>query len=215
MISSLVSYSRRHIHEEIPGLLNAIFDLPPAMGDIPTIMHIDDSAYYKPDLDGNQDKIRVSSEEIVRSLVHMHTTSQLAWNIDQHPALFCLPNEQVTLETLRNRHAEKIEEALRKQRKWFRALVQIADDDWQQLRRHNMISDIQRTAARELGLTREWLLTIEDEENTVKEACPFCGTGLLDPSAPICPTCGKIHNPAKLRELELRLNPPATPAKPS
>jgi glucan phosphoethanolaminetransferase (alkaline phosphatase superfamily) len=134
----------------------------------------------------------------------MHITSQLLYRVDQHPALFAIPNEAVTQETLKKKYQHQVDEALAKQRQWFIALINLADDDWQQLHNHRMISDIQRTAAKELGQKREWIMVIDDEMD-MPMGCPFCGTNLLDPTAPICPTCGKVHDPAKLAALEKRL----------
>lgn len=212
MFSSLVSFARRDILETIPGLQTSDYFLPASQGSIPSILLVNDSHYYKPDIEGRQDMVFVPSEQIVRSLVHMHITSQLAYAPDQHPAIFCVPNESVSVESLTMPHyKELIDRTKAAQRKWFVTLVRIADDDWQTLRRHGMISNIQRTAARELGLQREWLMEIEDE--TEKQGCPFCGTELLNPTAPICPSCGKVHNPARMAELEkmLGLNTPVTP----
>jgi hypothetical protein len=199
-MSSLISYAKRDIFETIPGLQRATFDLPASMENIPTIIHVDDSHYFKPDIDGHQDRVFVPSEQIVKSVVHMHITSQLLYKVDQHPALFCIPNIAVSLEDLKQ-YGDLVLGAIEKQRRWYVALVQLADDDWQLVHRHNVISDIQRTAARELGLTRDWLIEIQDE--TGKGSCPFCGTGLLNSDAPICPTCGKVHNPTRMAELEL------------
>jgi hypothetical protein len=202
MKSSLVSYAKRDIFETIPGMLIASYSLPASQNGIPTILHVDDSAYYKPDLDGNQDSVYVPSSQIVESIVHMHITSQLNYRVDRHPALFAIPNEEITFDSLREKYAATIAINLQRQKAWFASLVQLADDDWQQAHRHNMISDIQRTAAMELGLEREWLVKVQDEEERRANACPFCGTGLLNVNAPICPTCGKVHNPARLKEIE-------------
>jgi len=199
MTSSLISLAKRDILEEIPGLQYGHYPIPAAKDGVPSILLIEDSYYYKPDIDGNQDKLLVASRQIAESIVHMHITSQLGYRPDRHPALFCVPDEEVTIKTLEINHKDKIKDVLTKQHNWFTALVQIADDDWQQAHKHNMISDIQRTAARELGLKRDWLMQIADE---TRSNCPFCGTGLLDINAPICPTCGKVHNPERLRQIE-------------
>jgi len=201
MSSSLVSFSKRDIHETLPGLQFAdyhIYANPKG-----AILHVEDSSYYKPDLDGHQDSVFVPSQQIVESIVHMHKTSQLAYKEGQHPALFCVPNKRVTMEQVEKEYKELLNNALSAQRRWFIALVKIADDDWQRAHVHQGISDIQRIAARELGLKRDWLMTVETETDIA--GCPFCGTNLLNPEAPICPTCGKIHNPVAYKALEAKL----------
>lgn len=207
MTSSLISYARRDIHEHIPGMQVSDYVLEKCEEDVPTILHVNDSYYFKTDVDGNQDRVFVPSEQIVKSLVHMHLTSQLAFKPDplQGPALFCVPNRAINKSDFGDPEVKK--EALAAkiaQKRWFVALVKIADDDWQQYKAHRMVSDIQRVAAKELGLKRDWLMVVDNESPT--EECPFCASKLLNPNAPICPNCGKVHNPAKLAELEARLS---------
>lgn len=205
MISSVVSFSRMPINEEMPGMQFGLYSLPPSIGTIPSILHVQDSYYYKPDIDGMQDRVLVVSPQIVESIVSMHVSSQLQAGPDSHPAVFALPNEEVTVDDVLSKFKSQAKIALEKQRNWFKSLVMLADDDWQRLKNHRMISDIQRIAARELGLEREWLMA---EMDIVHVECPFCGSDLLNPDAPICPHCGKVHNPAKLAELEARLAGP-------
>jgi len=204
MTSSVISFSKREIHEEIPGMQNAIYRIEPCVSFAePSILYIEDSFHYKPDIDGNQDRVLVQSAEIAKSIAHMHTTSQIISKPGQCPAVFAIENEKITADELFKKYKPLVDQHLRNQRTWYEALVRLADDDWQQVRKHRMISDIQRTAARELSLEREWLSAVLDEE---KNACPFCGTDLLSVDAPICPNCGKVHNPIKLAELEASIN---------
>ena len=201
MISTVASFSKRGVNEEIPGMYNAFYRIPPIDGALPNLLHVGDSFYYKPDLDGRQDSVHVPSEQIARSVVHMHVTSQILYRVDQHPAIFCIPNRELTVEQVMTEFKGEVKELLEKQKRWYIALVQLADDDWQHAKKHQMISDIQRTAAIELGLSRDWLMDIQDED---VRSCPFCGTGLLNPEAPICPACNKVHNPARMAELEAK-----------
>jgi hypothetical protein len=202
MISTVVSLARRAVYEEIPGMQHSTYTIPACDDNRPRILHVSDSFYYKPDLDGNQDRVMVSSEQLANSVVDMHISSQLLYRVDQHPALFAISNREVDAEGALTEFKAECREALKKQKQWFVALVRLADDDWQTAKKHRMISDIQRTAAIELGLKRDWLNAVMDED---QENCPFCGTGLLNPMAPICPTCGKVHNPEKLAALEAKM----------
>lgn len=199
MISSVVSFSKVDIYEQMPGMMIADYHISPE-----SVLHVEDSFYYKPDLEGNQDRIPVTSEQLALSLVNMHLTSQLEYRPGQHPAVFAVPNMEVkNIDDAKKRYQIETLTALNAQRKWFGALIKLADDDWQQLHRHNMISEIQRIAARSLGLKREWLVVLDEEK--IESDCPFCGSDLLNPLAPICPKCGRVLNAAKVKELELRL----------
>lgn len=212
MTSTLVSFSKTGIREVLPGMQIANYSLD-AGGKEGIVLHVQDSHYYKPDLDGKQDRVFVPSAQIAESLVRMHITSQLEYKeLEQHPAVFAIPDRELTVEQVKKEFAQKILEALKCQRKWYIALVRIADDDWARLKRHSMISEVQRIAARELGLKREWLVVTDEE---TKLGCPFCGTNLLDPEAPICPTCGKVHNPQRLKDIELKLGVTAVKEPPT
>lgn len=205
-VSSVVSFSRLEIFETLPGMEIATYRLAPSIGMTPTILYVSDTYYYKPDIDGKQDRVFVPSKQVAESIVHMNITSQLGYRVDAHPAVFAVPEQEVNTKYVINELRSKTDEMLKRQRKWFAALIKMADDDWQIAHRHGMISDIQRKAAREAGLQREWLLTIDDEMEAVKKIeCPFCGQGLLNPDAPICPSCQKVHNPVKMKEVEARM----------
>lgn len=211
MTSSVVSFSKREIYEEIPGMHNAVYRIPPCVSFAePSILFVEDSFYHKPDIDGNQDRVLVQGAEIAKSIAHMHTTSQIISRPDQCPAVFAIENEAITADTLFKKYKTVVDFHLKNQRRWYEALVRLADDDWQQVRKHRMISDIQRTAAKELSLDREWLNAVLDED---KASCPFCGTDLLNSDAPICPSCGKVHNPARLAELEASIKARMEPVK--
>jgi len=212
MPSSVISLAKTPIREEIPGMQGGIYEIPACENNKPYILIIEDSFYFKPDIDGHQDMVIVPSYQIAMSVVQMHLSSQLAFKLGQHPALFAVPHVVVREDDLKN-YKDKIAEMLAAQKAWFIALVRMGDDDWQVSHRHNMISDTQRMAARELGLERPWLETFSTIEELQETKCPFCGTGLLNVDAPICPTCGKIHNPVRLAELEKKLTKELTSAK--
>lgn len=201
MPSTVVSFCRRPVREEIPGMQDANYFLPAAIGKEPVLLNVSNSYYYKPDLDGNQDRILVQSNEIANCIVHMHLTSQLMYRVDRHPALFWVP-EEITPDDVMHKFESKVNEVLQSQKNWFQALVRLADDDWQTLPKHRMISDLQRTACKELGLSRPWLNSVPDE---AKVTCPYCGSDLLDSVAPICPHCSRVINPARLAEIEAML----------
>lgn len=207
--STLVSFSRRDIFEEIPGLACAFYSIP-AHEDAsrPSLLTVGDSYYYKPDIEGNQDHVFVPSAQIANGVVTMHITSQLGFRQDAHPAIFAIEDVEVDEKTLFDKYKKEVNAALAKQKNWFLHLVRMADDDWQIAQRHNMISDIQRTAARALGLERPYLLTVEFENI---EDCPFCAKSLIKADAPICPNCGRVINPEKMAEIEKRLG--ITPAQ--
>jgi len=82
--------------------------------------------------------------------------------------------------------AEEIEEARKKLEAFQKRLVEAADLEWE--RSHNMmfITDLERRAARELGLEKPWLY----DPKPMAE-CPACAEK-IKPGVAVCRTCGAI-----------------------
>lgn len=76
------------------------------------------------------------------------------------------------------------------QNKWFRNLIDIADDSWSKTRSPLGISDLQRFACRGLDYKRDWLNPLPSE---VINKCPVCKSGIND-GALKCIACGHILN---------------------
>ncbi len=88
---------------------------------------------------------------------------------------------------------------------FYRNLVATADKEWE--RTHNVvfISDLQRRAARELKLEKEW-----SYEPQQRIDCPACGEK-LKPGVAVCRVCGAVLDRAKAQQFGLGAQ--ATPAQ--
>jgi len=80
---------------------------------------------------------------------------------------------------------------------FYRNLVAAADKEWE--RTHNVvfISDLQRRAARELKLEKEW-----SYEPQQRIDCPACGEKLR-PGVAVCRVCGAVLDRAKAQQFGL------------
>jgi hypothetical protein len=80
---------------------------------------------------------------------------------------------------------------------FYRNLVAAADKEWE--RTHNVvfISDLQRRAARELKLEKEW-----SYEPQQRIDCPACGEK-LKPGVAVCRVCGAVLDRAKAQQFGL------------
>ena len=105
------------------------------------------------------------------------------------PGLFWAPGHVVVKQI-----EDEIAEADQKQTNWFKALVKLADDDWNKYRQHKTISDIQRYAGNYLKLERPWML---DNEIVLQlSECPSCFEK-VNPKAIVCSHCRFVLDEAR------------------
>ena len=92
---------------------------------------------------------------------------------------------------------EELVDARKKLEAFHRRLVETADLEWE--RSHNMmfITDLERRAARELGLEKPWLYDPKPMAD-----CPACGEKIR-PGVAVCRTCGAILERGKAAKFGL------------
>jgi len=92
---------------------------------------------------------------------------------------------------------EELADARKKLDEFHRRLVEVADLEWE--RSHNMmfITDLERRAARELGLEKPWLYDPKPMAD-----CPACGEKIR-PGVAVCRTCGAILDREKAAKFGL------------
>ena len=92
---------------------------------------------------------------------------------------------------------EELEDARKKLEAFQLRLVETADLEWE--RSHNMmfITDLERRAARELGLEKPWLYDPKPLAD-----CPACGEK-IKPGVAVCRTCGAILDREKAAKFGL------------
>lgn len=93
--------------------------------------------------------------------------------------------------------AEELADARKKLEAFQLRLVETADLEWE--RSHNMmfITDLERRAARELGLEKPWLYDPKPMAD-----CPACGEK-IKPGVAVCRTCGAILDREKAAKFGL------------
>jgi len=92
---------------------------------------------------------------------------------------------------------EELADARKKLDEFHRRLVEAADLEWE--RSHNMmfITDLERRAARELGMEKPWLYDPKPMAD-----CPACGEKIR-PGVAVCRTCGAILDREKAAKFGL------------
>jgi hypothetical protein len=132
---------------------------------------------------GNIDLV-VPPEEVAASIANDHIRATIHTTEGARPGIFYVRGNFTSAE-IRTKFPAELKKAMTEQDNWFKRLVKVADDTWQRYRRHNMISDQHRDAARSLGLKREWADEMKPE-NTVQ--CVYC-TSIISQDALVCPVC--------------------------
>ena len=85
---------------------------------------------------------------------------------------------------------------------FYRALVAAADREWERSHSYLFIHDLQRRAAANLGLDKEWHYQVRETAE-----CPGCGER-VKPGVAVCKSCGAILDREKALALGL-VQPPA------
>jgi hypothetical protein len=201
-VISLVPFA---IKEVKPQIIPGYFQIPPCKdGDIQCLpvgesIHWMESPFHKmPPI-----KLTETSVAIARSIVNDYIEAQLATDTDVSPGLFWVEGHY-SKERAKEELRDKISLMRERQKRWFINLVKIADDDWAQSHQHKFISDVQRHAARALGMRdREWLTIVLESEMV---QCPMCKE-YVRPDAIIHSACGFIIRPSEYAVLKDRLIP--------
>jgi hypothetical protein len=84
--------------------------------------------------------------------------------------------------------ADELAEARERLALFYASLVNSADKQWERTHNVAFISDLERRAARELRLEKDW-----SYEPTMRNECPACGER-LKPNVAVCRTCGAVLN---------------------
>lgn len=122
---------------------------------------------------------------VAESIIEDYCRAQIAQTPEARPGMF-IANGLVSRTEVPQKWGKELEKARARQKRWFEALVQMADVSWSRDKRHDLILSTMRFAAQQLGLEREWLF------NTgAALKCPACRNG-VDSEAILCGTCGYI-----------------------
>jgi hypothetical protein len=86
---------------------------------------------------------------------------------------------------------DELAEARERLELFYASLVNSADKQWERTHNVAFISDLERRAARELRLEKDW-----SYEPTMRNECPACGER-LKPNVAVCRVCGAVLNREK------------------
>jgi hypothetical protein len=93
--------------------------------------------------------------------------------------------------------AEELSDACRRLEEFQRALVKAADLEWERTKNPMFITDLERRAARQLGLEKPWLYDPKPLAD-----CPVCAEK-IKPGVAVCRSCGAILDREKAAQYGL------------
>lgn len=184
--ATIVSICPFPIDEFKPGLIPSNFHIDPAPdGDISLlVIGTDVKSRMRVPVIGNVIDMNVPAATIARAVIEDRLTGQIYYRPDAKPGLFFVegtyskPEVKITFKA-------NLEEAEHYQTNWFVHLVKLADDDWAKSKQHRYISDMQRYAAKKLGITKDWTISVGE---VTDKRCVACYSP-MHALAVICPTC--------------------------
>lgn len=192
MECTVVNFLPYSMEEVKPGLIPERFYIPASQDGKPGILHVKDARSNLYIRDGRTYPISHSAEEVSKAIVNDYNIAQLEADTTAHPAVFWIFGKiSATALLTDEKYKDTIAEAKQRQNKWFMRLIKRADDDWNKYKQHRMITDIQRYAAQNMGMTnKEWFHSPEPEE-FVK--CPACRS-MVEITSAICHNCKFVVN---------------------
>lgn len=137
-------------------------------------------------------EIPVSSPQVAESIVNDYCNGIFGCDMEQSkPGLFWIPGA-FTADKVKKEFPHLIEQAVERQRIFYRNLIKHADSLWARSNGNPLvISDDMRMAAVELGQRdKDWMA---DHRSAEMVRCNACGS-MKNPKYPVCATCKAIDH---------------------
>ena len=191
------------LHEEKPHILPFVFKIPAAGVEGISILHVEEGISYIPNplieegRPGSTITQITMPSDMAKSIVDDYRSAHIALSEDAEPGIFWVEGRW-EIEEVKRKFKKQIHDCSVKQKNWFRNLVAMADTDWQKNKNMLAVSDLQRHAARALGIKKDWVDPIDFE--TIR--CQWCKAS-ISPEAVKCTACGEIVNADAYRAMKL------------
>ena len=191
---TIVSLIPIKIEETKPGMVPDTFVIPPATDTLPSTLVVTNGKHAVYLGDDQSNWVPELSKDLVESIISDFVSAQPGITFDPValPGLFSVDGRKSKSDIL-SLHHDELQEHRQNQNRWYNNLVLIADDDWQDNKRQSHISNLQRIAAKTLGLERPWLVA---ESVARSKRCPAC-LELVHPEAAICSKCRTVIDEKK------------------
>lgn len=201
--STVVNISPMSLAEHKPTIEPGVFILPKGTYDNPSILVVGASVWWR-EVDEKQPLLEIpnSSVTVADSIVNDYMNGLMEYEKGiSSPGLFWLPGS-LTVKEIKEKHKDKLDAALTRQRKWYERLVSLADILWARSNQNPLaINDTMRTAAIELNVDKNkgWM---QDFKAIQMSSCPACGA-MWNPLYPICSSCKTVVDKVAYEKLGL------------
>lgn len=199
--TTIVSIYPKLVYDTKPTIQPGIFRIPAGSYEKPTTLIVGPSSWWK-ELPEEQPLLEIpsSSIQVADSVVRDYCIGILESNMgDCMPGLFYIPGSLSVREIL-DKHKQRLDDAKAKQDTWFHALVKAGDVLWARSNGNPLaVSDDMRMAAKTLGITKDWMVNMD---NTEMVKCKACGV-LVNSAVVVCPNCKVVLDAVKFKELGL------------
>lgn len=198
-VATIVSILPYPLNEYKPGLIPPRFLVPKAEDGDFVVVHIEDCINHVYILDGKSITRTIPGEQVAGSVARDHINDSLEISETAYPGIHALSGKHEKKDVTKN-FPELLDSLQQAQRAWFGRLVARADDTWSDPNgrgKHMAISDLQRYAAKFLGLNREWTTSTRIDQ----KPCPAC-TIFIPENAILCPNCKTVLKPEEYGRLQ-------------
>ena len=190
-VSTVISLYPKYIKEVKPTISPGIFVLEPGSVDKPFLLHVESSSYWL-ELQEEQPLMEIVnfSTQVADSIVRDYCQGLLGCNMnDMMPGLFWVPGRH-NIKELRANQQHLLDAAAAKQKRWYEALLNLADQLWAQTNGNPLcISGDMREAAKQLNVeNKDWMANFVA---VAQVQCKACGS-LKDPRFPVCASCRAV-----------------------
>lgn len=197
--STVFSIAPYELYETKPGIYPGTYRIPACTDQSKPQRLVVKSAMHLMQVGGRRKPIRIdtASTVVARAIVEDNFSAQMWSAPNCGPGLAWLFGN-ISLDDFMDHHKDIYQRMLSDQRNWFLARIKNVDNEWSRFKNHRVVSDIDRFAARALGLEPDWMKT---DEMFGFQKCTACGT-MNDPHNIICSNCRFIFDPKKFAELK-------------
>lgn len=203
--STVISIYPRDIREVKHTIQPGRFFIPAGSYAKPSLLVVGASSWWR-EIDEEQPLLEIpnSSIQVANSIVRDYCNGLIGCNMnDAMPGIFFIMGN-LTLPEILNKpeNKQKLDEAKKKQQKWYETLIIITDTLWARTNGNPLVvSDDARMAAKELNLNnKDWM---KDFHMIEQVRCVACGS-LRNPEFPVCAVCKAIADPVKAKELNIQ-----------
>jgi len=186
----IVSFLPYDYNPYLPGMIPTFFHIPKAERDDFVVVPITDCMSHIYVGEGRSLATMHSGVQVASAIARDHIAASIHTVADiAFPGIKSVPGNH-SKEKIQEMFPEELIALNQAQKNWFGELVKYADDTWMDPNargKHRSISDIQRYAAKYLGLNKEWITTVAT--NNIQ--CYAC-TYNVPSEAAICPNCKTV-----------------------